>query len=125
MPSCRSRTERRRQQRRPPDRHGAQLRTGADRRNGREKARHRVPYGAKLLADEGKMVKKGQKLAEWDPYTLPIITEREGIAHYADLIEGLSVREVMDEATGISNEEGHRLPSAAARRRSASAHRSA
>ncbi len=37
---------------------------------GREKARHRVPYGTKLLAKEGEMVKKGQKLAEWDPYTL-------------------------------------------------------
>ncbi|HEU0118262.1 MAG TPA: DNA-directed RNA polymerase subunit beta', partial [Alphaproteobacteria bacterium] len=73
--------------------------------NGREKARHRVPYGAKLLADEGSMVKKGQKLAEWDPYTLPIITEREGIAHYADLVEGLSIREVMDEATGISSKK--------------------
>ncbi len=71
--------------------------------NGRERARHRVPYGAKLLVDEGAQVKKGQKLAEWDPYTLPIITEREGIAHYVDLIEGVSMREIMDEATGISN----------------------
>ncbi|MDP9128291.1 MAG: DNA-directed RNA polymerase subunit beta', partial [Pseudomonadota bacterium] len=72
---------------------------------GREKARHRVPYGAKLHVDEGNMVKKGQKLAEWDPYTLPIITERDGIAHYADLVEGLSIREVMDEATGISSKK--------------------
>ena len=70
---------------------------------GRERARHRVPYGAKLLVDEGAMVKQGQKLAEWDPYTLPIITEKEGIAHYVDLIEGVSMREVVDEATGISN----------------------
>ncbi len=69
----------------------------------RERARHRVPYGAKLLADEGATVAKGQKLAEWDPYTLPIITEREGIASYVDLIEGVSMREVMDETTGISN----------------------
>ncbi|MGE3623783.1 MAG: DNA-directed RNA polymerase subunit beta', partial [Bdellovibrionales bacterium] len=72
---------------------------------GREKARHRVPYGAKLHAEEGAKVTKGQKLADWDPYTLPIITEREGIAHYADLVEGLSVREVMDEATGISSKK--------------------
>jgi DNA-directed RNA polymerase subunit beta' len=70
---------------------------------GREKARHRVPYGAKLLADEGTMVVKGQKLAEWDPYTIPIITEKDGIAHYVDLIEGVSMREVVDEATGISS----------------------
>jgi DNA-directed RNA polymerase subunit beta' len=73
--------------------------------NGREKARHRVPYGAKLMADEGDIVKKGQKLADWDPYTLPIITEREGIAHYADLVEGLSMRDVMDDATGISSKK--------------------
>ncbi|MBV8650636.1 MAG: DNA-directed RNA polymerase subunit beta', partial [Alphaproteobacteria bacterium] len=70
---------------------------------GREKARHRVPYGAKLLADEGVSVAKGQKLAEWDPYTIPIITEKDGIAHYVDLTEGVSMREVVDEATGISS----------------------
>ncbi len=69
----------------------------------REKAKHRVPYGAKLLADDGKMVTKGTKLAEWDPYTIPIITERDGVAHYVDLIEGVSMREVVDEATGISS----------------------
>ena len=70
---------------------------------GREKARHRVPYGAKLIADDGVMVSKGQKLAEWDPYTIPIITEKDGIAHYVDLMEGVSVREVVDEATGIAS----------------------
>jgi DNA-directed RNA polymerase subunit beta' len=70
---------------------------------GRERARHRVPYGAKLLADDDVKVERGQKLAEWDPYTLPIITERAGTARYLDLVEGISVREVMDEATGISS----------------------
>jgi len=70
---------------------------------GRERARHRVPYGAKLLVDDDVEVTKGQRLAEWDPYTLPIITEREGIANYVDLVEGLSMREVMDETTGISS----------------------
>jgi len=70
---------------------------------GRERARHRVPYGARLLADHGQKVAKGAKLAEWDPYTLPIITEREGIVNYIDLVEGVSMREVMDETTGISN----------------------
>jgi DNA-directed RNA polymerase subunit beta' len=69
----------------------------------REKARHRVPYGARLLVDEGAQVKRGDRLVEWDPYTIPIITEKEGIAHYVDLIEGLSVRETVDEATGISS----------------------
>ncbi len=70
---------------------------------GREKARHRVPYGAKILADEGKMVTKGQRIAEWDPYTIPIITEKNGTASYVDLVEGVSMREVVDEATGISS----------------------
>ncbi len=71
--------------------------------NNRERARYKVPYGARLLAKEDEKVKKGQKIAEWDPYTLPIITERAGFAHYRDLVEGVSVREVVDEATGISN----------------------
>jgi len=70
---------------------------------GREKAKHRVPYGAKLLADDAKMVTKGERLAEWDPYTIPIITEKDGIANYIDLLEGVSMREVVDEATGISS----------------------
>jgi DNA-directed RNA polymerase subunit beta' len=70
---------------------------------GREKARHRVPYGARLLVDEGARVRRGDRLVEWDPYTIPIITERDGVAHYVDLIEGLSVRETLDEATGISS----------------------
>ena len=70
--------------------------------NGLERARHRLPYGAKILADDGVKVKRGDKLAEWDPYTIPMITERDGHAHYMDLVEGISIREVMDEATGIS-----------------------
>ncbi|MCC6470777.1 MAG: DNA-directed RNA polymerase subunit beta', partial [Alphaproteobacteria bacterium] len=69
---------------------------------GRERARHRVPYGAMLFADTGTEVKKGQKLASWDPYTLPIITEKDGVAHYVDLTEGMSMREAVDEATGIT-----------------------
>ena len=69
----------------------------------RERARHRLPYGAKILTDEGTAVEPGQKLAEWDPYTLPIITEAEGVAHYVDMVDGVSMREVTDEATGISS----------------------
>lgn len=70
--------------------------------NGRERARHKVPYGARLVADEGGKVKKGQRIADWDPYTRPVITEREGIVHYRDLVEGVSMREATDESTGIS-----------------------
>jgi DNA-directed RNA polymerase subunit beta' len=72
---------------------------------GREKARHRVPYGARLLAEEGSSVKKGQKLVDWDPYTTPIITERSGIAHYRDLVESVSLSEVVDESTGMANKK--------------------
>ena len=72
-----------------------------DRKN--EKARFNVPYGAKLLAEEGKKVKKGETLAEWDPFTIPIITERSGRIAYKDLVEGISLRDVVDEATGISS----------------------
>ena len=70
---------------------------------GRERARHRIPYGARLLVEKDAKVSRGDKLAEWDPYTIPIITEKEGVAHYVDLIDGLSMREVLDETTGISN----------------------
>jgi len=70
---------------------------------GRARAHHKLPYGARLLADDGATVEKGQTLATWDPYTLPIITEKEGYADYVDLVEGVSVREVLDEATGITS----------------------
>ena len=69
----------------------------------RERARFRVPYGARLLADEGAAVARGQKLAEWDPYTLPIITERSGIVEYADLIEGITLVERTDAVTGLTS----------------------
>jgi DNA-directed RNA polymerase subunit beta' len=71
--------------------------------NNRERARHRLPYGARILTDEGASVEPGAKMAEWDPYTLPIITEAGGTAHYVDLLEGIAMREVTDEATGISS----------------------
>ena len=70
---------------------------------GREKARYRLQYGAKLLKKDGSDVKAGEILAEWDPYTIPIITEKEGTAHYVDLVEGVSVREIIDESTGIGS----------------------
>jgi DNA-directed RNA polymerase subunit beta' len=71
--------------------------------HGRERAHHRIPYGARLLVKDKVKVDRGDKLAEWDPYTLPIITENEGSATYMDLVEGVSVVERMDEATGIAS----------------------
>ena len=70
---------------------------------GRERARFRVPYGARLLADDGQQVARTQKLAEWDPYTLPIITERDGTVEYLDLLDGVTLVERMDEVTGLTS----------------------
>ena len=71
-------------------------------KQGRERAKFRIPYGSKLLVDEGQEVARGDRLAEWDPYTLPIITEKSGVVNYMDLIEGVTMREITDDATGIS-----------------------
>ena len=70
---------------------------------GREKSRHHVPYGAKVLAQEGTEVAKGQKIAEWDPFMVPVISEKAGRAQLVDLISNVSVKENMDETTGISS----------------------
>lgn len=70
---------------------------------GRERARHRVPYGAKLMVKDKAKVTRGETLAEWDPYTLPIITEKPGIIHYVDIVEGMTMVERVDEATGIAS----------------------
>ena len=71
--------------------------------DGRERAVHRVPYGAYLLFDDGAQVKQGDRLAEWDPFTAPVITETGGVVKYQDLIEGQTLVEQVDEATGIAN----------------------
>lgn len=70
---------------------------------GNEKARHKVPYGSRLMVDDGYNVKKGQKIAEWDPYTIPIITEKSGKVIFKDMVEGVSIRDVTDETTGIAS----------------------
>ncbi|GHF31943.1 DNA-directed RNA polymerase subunit beta' [Kordiimonas sediminis] len=71
--------------------------------DGRERAKHRLAYGSHLFKDDGDKVVKGEKLAEWDAYTIPVITEKSGTVRYVDLIEGTSVREIIDEATGIAS----------------------
>ncbi len=72
-------------------------------KQGREKSRHHVPYGAKILVAEGTEVEKGRKVAEWDPFMTPIISEKAGKAELVDLIPNVSVKETMDETTGISS----------------------
>ena len=70
---------------------------------GRDRVRHRVPYGSRLLVDDGEAVQKGQRLAEWDPHMRPIISEKAGTVEFIDLVDGVTMREEVDEATGISN----------------------
>jgi DNA-directed RNA polymerase subunit beta' len=69
---------------------------------GRERSSDRLPYGAYVLFADGGKVKKGDKVAEWDPFTMPVITENPGVVKYQDLIEGQTLAEQVDEATGIA-----------------------
>src|SRR5680860_710061 len=71
--------------------------------DGSEIAVHRLPYGTHLRVDDGVKVKRGDRLAEWDPYTRPVLTEIEGAVDFEDLVEGVSVSERRDESTGITN----------------------
>ncbi len=71
--------------------------------NGRERISNKVPYGAKLRVKGGERVKTGQVLAEWDPYTIPVVCEADGFVHFIDLVDGQSMRESVDEATGIAS----------------------
>ena len=70
--------------------------------DGAERAVHRVQFGSKLRVDEGDKVKRGQRLIEWDPYSRPILAEVDGKVGYEDLVDGMSITETTDEATGIS-----------------------
>ncbi len=69
---------------------------------GKELVSHRVNYGAKLLVDDGDDIKRGQRIAEWDPYTRPILTEVGGEVAFEDLIDGVSIAESTDETTGFT-----------------------
>ncbi len=71
--------------------------------DGKDRESYKVPYGARLKVAEGDKVKRGQRLADWDPYTTPIITEVGGKVRTEDLVDGFSIREETDEATGIAN----------------------
>nr|WP_298925115.1 DNA-directed RNA polymerase subunit beta' [uncultured Erythrobacter sp.] len=69
---------------------------------GREREMHKVPYGTVIMFKDGQKVKEGDRLAEWDPFTLPIITEQSGVVKYQDLVEGTTLEEQTDDATGIA-----------------------
>jgi DNA-directed RNA polymerase subunit beta' len=67
-----------------------------------ELAVHRIQNGARLRVVDGQDIKHGQRIAEWDPYTRPILTEAEGTVAFEDLVEGQSMSETVDESTGIA-----------------------
>ncbi|NBX81702.1 DNA-directed RNA polymerase subunit beta' [bacterium] len=69
---------------------------------GRERERYQLVYGAKLTVNDGSKVKKGQSVATWDPYTVPVLSEAGGKVQFVDIQEGLSISEQVDEVTGLS-----------------------
>jgi len=69
---------------------------------GEERAQHKIGYGTKLHVKAGGKVARGDKLFEWDPYTLPIIAEKSGMVRYVDLVNGIALREETDDATGMT-----------------------
>ena len=71
--------------------------------NGRERERHKVPYGATLSVKEGSKIKAGQNLANWDPHTRPIVTEYAGEVRFENIEEGVTVAKQIDETTGLSS----------------------
>jgi DNA-directed RNA polymerase subunit beta' len=70
--------------------------------DGRERASHRIPYGAHLMCDTGHIVSKGERIAEWDPFMMPVITEKGGVVKFQDLVDSKTLTEQTDEATGIA-----------------------
>ena len=69
---------------------------------GKDRSTHQVAYGAKLRINEGDEVKRGQRIAEWDPYTRPVLAEVDGEVAFEDLVDGMSVAENTDETTGFT-----------------------
>jgi DNA-directed RNA polymerase subunit beta' len=71
-------------------------------RRERERERYPIVYGAKLKKKDGARVKAGDLLAEWDPYTNPMLTEVSGVVKFGDIVEGVTMEEKVDERTGLS-----------------------
>ncbi|HEY3449119.1 MAG TPA: DNA-directed RNA polymerase subunit beta' [Myxococcales bacterium] len=70
---------------------------------GRERERYQVVYGARVLVKEGQKIESGTMLAEWDPFTVPILSEVPGIVKYGDVIDGVTMSEVLNEVTGLAS----------------------
>lgn len=70
--------------------------------NRRERERHKIPYGATIAVGDGDAVKAGQRLANWDPLTRPIVSEYAGLVRFENIEEGVTVARQLDEVTGLS-----------------------
>ncbi len=75
---------------------------GIEDETGRERERYPVVYGAAILVVEGETVDTGKTLVEWDPFTIPILTEFAGKLSFKDVIDGTTMKEEVDEVTGLS-----------------------
>jgi len=73
--------------------------------NGRIIEQYRVPYGATLEVDDAADLTDGVKVASWDPYTRPIVSETSGKVKFSDIEDGVTVREQLDQLTGLSSIE--------------------
>jgi DNA-directed RNA polymerase subunit beta' len=71
--------------------------------NGREREKYQIVYGAKLVVKDGDPVEKGKLMAEWDPYSTPIVTEASGVISFEDIEEGVTMQEQFDSVTGLSH----------------------
>jgi DNA-directed RNA polymerase subunit beta' len=69
---------------------------------GAEIASYKVDYGSKMLVKDGQTIKRGEKLFEWDPFTLPMIAEKKGTVKFVDLVIGIALRDETDDATGMT-----------------------
>jgi len=75
----------------------------ADEESGRERERYKIPYGAVLKKGNASTVEAGEIVANWDPHTHPIVTEVEGKVVFENMIEGITIRRLTDELTGLSS----------------------
>src|SRR5262249_6694585 len=72
-------------------------------KSGKELVSQKIVYGARMHVDDGDEVKRGTRLAQWDPYMRPILTEVDGVVDFSDLVDGVSVKEQTDEMKGTTN----------------------
>ena len=82
---------------------GRNMHVAVEDKSGKELEAHKVAYGTRIVLADGSKISRGDKIAEWDPYAEPILTEVGGTVKLVDMVEGVSVKEETDEETGIVN----------------------